>query len=61
VKDITESLYNNPVSINALTRAFDCTRFRVQATLVHGLDEQGERGKHIALNQDREQQILDWM
>jgi hypothetical protein len=33
----------------------------VQAALAHGLDEPGQRGKHIALDQDREQQIFDWM
>jgi hypothetical protein len=30
VKDKAESRYNIPVSINALTRAFDCPRSRVQ-------------------------------
>jgi hypothetical protein len=29
--------------------------------LAHGLDEPGQRGKHIALDRDRAQQILDWM
>jgi hypothetical protein len=59
VKDIAESRYSIPVSINALTRAFACSRYRVQAALAHGLDQPGQRGKHIALDQEREQQILD--
>jgi hypothetical protein len=59
MKNITESRYNIPVSINALTRAFDCPLFRVQMALVHELDNPGQRGKHITLDQDREQQILD--
>jgi hypothetical protein len=33
----------------------------VQAALTHSLDEPGQRGKHAALDQDREQQILDWI
>jgi hypothetical protein len=61
VKNIAESRYNIPVTINALTRAFDCPRSRVQAALAHGLDEPGQRGEHAALDQDREQQILDWI
>jgi hypothetical protein len=61
VKDIAEPRDNIPVSINTLTRAFDSPRFSVQAAFAHGLDELGQRGKHIALDQDREQQILDWI
>jgi hypothetical protein len=61
VKDIAESRENIPVSINALTRAFGCPRSRVQAVLARGLNEPGQRGKHLALDQDREQQILDWI
>jgi transposase len=33
----------------------------VQSALAHGLDPPGERGKHPALDADREQQILDWI
>jgi hypothetical protein len=61
VKDIAESRYNIPVCINALTRAFDFPRSRTQAARAHGMDEPGQRGKHIAIDQDREQQILDWI
>jgi hypothetical protein len=61
VKDIAESRYIIPVTINALTREFDCPRSRVQATLAHWLDEPGQSGKYIAIDQDREQQILDWI
>jgi hypothetical protein len=59
VKNIAESRENIPVSINVLTRAFDCPRSGVQAALAHGLQDPGQRGKHIALGQDLEQQILD--
>jgi hypothetical protein len=61
VKDVAGSCENIPVSINALTRAFDCQRFHVQAAVTHGLYEPGQRGKHIAIDQDRKQQILDWI
>jgi hypothetical protein len=47
------------LSADFYTRAFDCPRFRVQAALAYGLDESGQRGKHIALDRDRGQQILD--
>jgi hypothetical protein len=61
LKDIAESRDNIPVSIHALMRAFACPRSRVQAALAHGMDEPGQRAKPIALDQDREQQILDWI
>jgi hypothetical protein len=50
VKDIAESRYNIPVSINALMTASACPRSRVQAALAHGLDEAGQRGEHRALD-----------
>jgi hypothetical protein len=61
VKGIAEWRYNLPVSINALTRAFDCPRFRVQAARAHLMDEPGQRGKHMTIDQDREHEILDWI
>jgi hypothetical protein len=33
----------------------------VKATLEHGMDDPGHRGKHIVLDDDRERQILDWV
>jgi hypothetical protein len=61
VKDIAESRYNIPFSINALTRIFDFPRFPVQVALAHKPDEPGQRGKHIALDQDCEEEIVDWI
>jgi hypothetical protein len=61
MQDVARCREKIPVSINALTRAFDCPRFLVQAAVAHGLDEPGQRGKHIAIDQNREQQILDWI
>jgi hypothetical protein len=60
VRDIAESGHNIPISINALARAFDCSRNSVQSALAHGLKPPGERWKHPALGADCEQQILDW-
>jgi hypothetical protein len=34
---------------------------RVQAALAYRLDDPGQRGKHVALDQDRAQQIFDWI
>jgi hypothetical protein len=61
VRDIAEREHNIPISINVLARTFDCPRSSVQSTLAHGLEQPGERGKHPALDADREQQILDWI
>jgi hypothetical protein len=36
-------------------------RSRVKCALEHGLDPPGRRGKRTALEQDRNQQILDWI
>jgi transposase len=33
----------------------------VQSAFAYGLEPPGERGKHPALNSDREQQILNWI
>jgi hypothetical protein len=33
----------------------------VQSALAHGLESPGELGKHAALDEHREQQILDWI
>jgi hypothetical protein len=61
VRDIAEREHNIPISINALARAFERPRSSVQSALAHGLEPPGERGKHPALEADREQQILDWI
>jgi hypothetical protein len=53
-RDISEREHNIPISINALARAFDCPRSYVQLALAHGLEPPGERGKHTALDADRE-------
>jgi hypothetical protein len=60
-RDIPEREHNIPISINGLVKAFDCSRSSVQSALVHGLELPGERGKHPALDADREQQTLDWI
>jgi hypothetical protein len=54
VKGIAEWRSNIPVSINALTRAFDRPRFRVQVALADDLDEPCQRGKQFTIDQDRE-------
>jgi hypothetical protein len=61
VRDIAESRYNVSVSINDLAKAVHYPRCRVKAALEHGMDLPGQRGKHIALNDDRERQISDWI
>jgi hypothetical protein len=40
-------------------KAFDYPRSSVQSTLAHGWEPPGERGKYLAPDADREQEILD--
>jgi transposase len=61
VRDIAKREHQIPISINALTRAFNCPRNSVQSALAHGLELRRERGKQTALDHQREQQILDWI
>jgi hypothetical protein len=61
VCDIEELQHNLPVSINALAKPFERPRSRVKSALGHGMNSPGHRGKHTALEQDHEQQILDWI
>jgi transposase len=61
VRDIAEREHNVRISINGLVKALDCPRNSVQSALTYGLEPPGERGKHPALDADREQQILDWI
>jgi hypothetical protein len=61
VQNLAESDHNIPTSINALAKAFDCPPSRVKAALAHGLDDPGRRGKHTALDDDPDRQILDWV
>jgi hypothetical protein len=56
-----EKEHQIPISINALVRAFDCPRSSAQSAPAHGLEPPGERGKQIAFDHHREQQILDWI
>jgi hypothetical protein len=61
VRDMGEREPQIPISINALARTFNCTQSSAQSALAHRLELPGERGKHIALDHHREQQILDWI
>jgi hypothetical protein len=61
VRDVAEREHQIPISINALASAFNCPRSSVRSALAHGLELPGEQGKHTALDQYREQQILDWI
>jgi hypothetical protein len=58
-RDIAEGERDIPILINALARAFEYPRSRVQSALVHGLESPGQRGKNMAVDQDRAQQLLD--
>jgi hypothetical protein len=58
-KDFSVSRDNIPISMNALSIIFDSPRFRVMSALAHWSDRLGHRGNNIALDDDRERQILD--
>jgi hypothetical protein len=61
VNDIAQSRDKIPVAIGALMIASAGPRSRVKAALAHALNEPWQCGKHIALDQEREQQIFDWI
>jgi hypothetical protein len=61
VRDITESPDNITTSTNTLVTAFDCAQFKANSALVQPLDPAVQSGAHIALNEARELQILDWV
>jgi hypothetical protein len=49
VRAIAEREHNIPISFNALARAFECPRNRVESVLAHPLESPGQRGKQMAL------------
>jgi hypothetical protein len=49
-----------PISIGALTRAFGCARERVTQALAHRLEPPENRGRHLAIGPENEQQTLQW-
>jgi hypothetical protein len=65
VRDIAERERNIPMSINALVTAGNSSVHEVvcnrHSALAHDLELPGQGGKHTALDQHREQQILDWI
>jgi hypothetical protein len=61
VHNISEEQFHLPISINTLTKAFECPRIRVTSALESDLEPPGNRGKHPAFDHDRELQILDWI
>jgi hypothetical protein len=61
VKDVGNLRYNIPVALNALARALEDPRSRVQSALVHGLNELGHRAEPAAIDRNREHPIFDWI
>jgi hypothetical protein len=60
VCETREEEYRIPISINVLMRVFECPRNSMQSAVAHDLESPGERGKQTALDQHREQQLVDW-
>jgi hypothetical protein len=50
-----------PISIGGLTRAFGCAHERVRQALVQGLEPPENRGRHLAIAPEIEQQTLQWI
>jgi hypothetical protein len=61
MKDIPESCSRIQISIKSLVRAFNCPQSSVKLALGQWLDDPGHRGKHHAIDHDRERQVLDWI
>jgi hypothetical protein len=55
VRDVEEVEQNIPISINPPVRAFDCPLSFLKLALEDDLEPPGNRGKHAALDHDREQ------
>jgi hypothetical protein len=50
-----------PISIGALRRAFGCASERITQALAHGLEPPENRGRHLAIAPEIEQQTLQWI
>jgi hypothetical protein len=50
-----------PVSISALAADFGCSRDRVKKALLHGLEPPETRGRHLALSDKVEQELVNWI
>jgi hypothetical protein len=50
-----------PISISALTRAFECDRNRVAQALAHGREPPEARGRHMARDAEIEGELLFWI
>jgi hypothetical protein len=61
VPNITEVTQNIPISINAVVSLFDWRQSSLKLPLEHVLKSAGYRGKQTAVEQNREQQIRDWI
>jgi hypothetical protein len=61
VHDFLESRLRIPVSIGALAAGFGCAPGRVKKALAHGLEPPETRGRHLALSDEVEQELVNWI
>jgi hypothetical protein len=47
--------------VKQLARTFDCHATRVKAALANGFEGPKSRGRHLAFDEDSEQEILSWI
>jgi transposase len=61
VHDFMDWRLRNPISISALAARFSCGRDRVKKARTHGFEPFETRGRHPAMSDDAEREILSWI
>jgi hypothetical protein len=61
VHDVATSKLQIPISLSSLRRAFQCHRTCVTQALVQGLELPQARGRHLAIDDQIERELLAWI
>jgi hypothetical protein len=61
VADFARETAGQEMSVNQLAKAFECHPVRVKVALANGFEKLKSRGRHSALDDDLENEILTWI
>jgi hypothetical protein len=61
VQNFSEREVNHTLSTNQLSKEFGCSPSRVKVALVNELDPPKVRGRHPAIDEGSEAEILEWI
>jgi hypothetical protein len=61
VQNFSERNVNHTLSTNQLSKAFGCSPSRLKAALANGLGPPKVRGRHPAIDEGSEAEILEWI